>query len=139
MVGKQGEAITRTDRGRPFALAALVLMLGCVSLGTEERRLVLVNAEATADALGRARDYAAAQNVSKLRHEAKARFPSLSDDDLAGIALGWQLLERGPERQVFVVVSFVPKGGNVPAKDVADYLGKRVQAELDGHRESGLK
>lgn len=46
--------------------AALVLMLGCVSSGTEERRLVLVNAEATGDALERAQNYAAAENVSKL-------------------------------------------------------------------------
>jgi hypothetical protein len=83
--------------------------------------------------------YAAAENVSKLRQDAKARFPRLSEDDLAGIALGWQLLEAGPERQVFVVVSFVPKGENVPAKDIADYLGKRVQADIDARRESGLR
>jgi hypothetical protein len=49
------------------------------------------------------------------------------------------MLDTGPERQVFVVVSFVPKGGTVSAKDIADYLGKRVQADLDGRRESGLK
>jgi hypothetical protein len=113
---------------------ALVLAGGCLSIGTQEKRLVQVQADSINAALESARKYAAPENLAELRRQVKSRFPTLSEDDLLRIDLGWQLLSIGREQSAHVVVTFVPRNTAVPAKSIADYAAELVRADLDTAR-----
>jgi hypothetical protein len=116
------------------AVGVLVLigaMIACIRIGgTQERRLVDLNDGTLALRLRVAQEYATSAQLEQLRSIAKARFPNLTERDLATLGLGWQDITLGDGEHVMLVVTFMPESKGVDAKAVADYVAQHVLQDV---------
>jgi hypothetical protein len=129
--GRQEIRMTCPRFRRTLAYSGMLSLTACIQIGgTQERRLVDLNAGSREVRLHIAQQYVNDGQLAALRAAARAKFPSLTDADLTTLRLAWQLMALGDGEHVMVEVTFMPPGKNVDAKAVADYVAGLVKNDL---------
>lgn len=130
--GRPASPLDRSERKNRLRLLLIgtTVVVGCVDIGTQERRVIVLNEGTLAHRLQVAQEYVTNDRLSLLRASVRKQFPNVKERDVAGLELSWQRMVTVGEDAVVVVVTFTPQGEDADAKLVADYCASEVRAEL---------
>jgi len=111
-------------------MPVLILLVGCSIVGTQERRLIVLNGGSIDHRAQVAQEYVTDERLRSLRVSVRTRFSSVTEKDLAGLELSWQRLVTAGKDAVVVVVTFTPQSKNVDANAIADYCADQVGTDF---------
>jgi hypothetical protein len=112
-----------------LGMSACSIQLG----GTQERRIIDLNAGPAAARLNVAQQYATAEQLGVLRSLARKQFPGLTDADIATLGLAWQKGVFADGEHVMLVVTFMPSTKSIDAAAVADFIANKVRDDVKAH------
>jgi hypothetical protein len=122
--------LDHNDHKAALLLMGSVVLAGCIGVGIQERRLIVLNEGALEHRIKVARDFTTNEQLKLLRASVTKRFPEMRETDAMGLRLTWERLITGREEVVAVVVTFTPPRHDIDAKAIADYTASQVRAEL---------
>jgi hypothetical protein len=134
------ESDLRGERLPRVVLTLVVVLCSCVRIGgTQERRILDLGTGDIAAKVQIVKAYVSEEQLQSLRTRARAKYPALSDRDIATIGLQWQRGVFADGEHVMIVVTFMPDGKEDIAAGVADYLLDTVGNDLRervGHKKA---
>lgn len=120
----------RQHRAAMSFLAASFMAAACLRVGTQERRLIVLNAGTQEQRIRSAQEYATKQRLVLLRADVRKSFPDVNDLDLQGLELSWQVLGNGAGGEVVISVLFTAGRPEIDAKSIADYAATKVRGDV---------